>query len=169
MGVLNQSAESFDLTVRDIAKRIDVSIWVETERPPQHLNELTRKNNLQEILAKRLIDEIMDIRSPKPSSVSIRRAIQDVLGCKVSVRRKPLFFPEGHQLAYFYDVEFATYMHRCIGGVKPRKYIPEVIVKSCNVGIDSKVENGASSAWDMWFEQSDGTNRWYMTIYLFRK
>lgn len=31
------------------------------------------------------------------------------------------------------------------------------------------VENGASSAWDLWIERPHGTRGWYMTIYLYRK
>lgn len=138
MGVLNQSTESFNLSVRDVAEFVDADVCIDFECPS--FKTFAQKNHLQEILSKRLTKAIWDINTPNPSSIQIRKAIQDVLGCKVSVRRRQLIFQKGSKLAYFYDVAFAAYMHRGFGHRSPKRIIPEVIINSCAVGIDQEVE-----------------------------
>lgn len=138
MGILNQTSESFSLSVRDVAERVDADVCVDFEC--SSFETFAQKNHLQEILSKRLTEAIWNINTPNPSSIQIRKAIQDVLGCKVSVRRKQWFFGKGSKLSYFYDIEFAAYMHRGFGHRSPKRIIPEVIINSCAVGIDCEVE-----------------------------
>lgn len=129
MGILNNTSESFVLTTKDMVQSIDISMWLDFG-DASYARRLQR-NKLHYELVKRLEKEIMAIQSPAPTSIQLRKVIRNVLGCKVSVRKKPAIFKKGKRLAYFYDITVTDDG----SGIT----IPETIINSCALGIDDKV------------------------------
>lgn len=139
MGVLSQTTESFELFVRDVAEKVHVNLWIEIETAPTSWNGFEQRNRLQEAMTKRLIETINNIPSPKPSSIQIRKVIYDVLGIKVSVRKKHYLFKKDKKFVLHYDVAFDPRAHSVITYDIPKLEIPEIIIKSFCMGIDKPV------------------------------